>query len=241
VWGKKPGRRQQERLARVGEKIAYLLHQVRSPVVTIGLLARSLQKSAKLNEKERHRLDQIVEQATVMESMLQDTLGYLEPSRPGHARVNTANLIQWVITAVLPQAAKANVSVMPDAAKGVPAISGHRRLLRQALLNVVKNGIEACGKRHGAVVISARATEKSVVIEVIDTGEGMPPEAVEEAFAPFHSTKERGTGLGLPLTRKVVGDHSGRISINSEPGAGTKVAIRLPIAAPEKAPGARES
>lgn len=222
-------RRHQERLASVGRHVGYLLHQVRSPIVTIGLLARSLRKRAKLTDGERQKVDQIIEQAAKVESMLQDCLDYLRPSAEGAERINVQNLVEWVNAAIQPQAEKANAGVGIDIAKSLPALVGHRQLLREALLNVAHNAVEAAEETTGVVTLSARATEKSVLLAVSDTGNGMAPEVARQALEPFVTTKKKGTGLGLALARKIVEAHHGRITIDSAPGKGTTVTIRLPI------------
>jgi len=241
MCGKKPDHRQQERLARLGKRTAYLLHQVRSPVVTIGLLGRSLQKNSKLTKKEQDKVDQIVGQAAALEAMLRDCLDYLGPSRAGRERISAVRLVEWLSAATLPQASNAKVTLIVDIRKNLPTFLGHRRLLRQALFNIVENAIEASRPRRGTVSVGVRHTTKNVVLEVIDTGSGMTPEATKEAFEPFYSRKERGIGLGLPFTKKVVQDHGGSVSIKSAPGEGTQVTIRLPVAVPEEASSAHES
>ena len=225
-------RRQLERQASVGRYVGYLFHQVRSPVVTIGLLARSVRRQAKLTGAEREKIDQIIEHVSKIETMLTGCLDYLRPAREGAERVNVANLVRWVGEAMKPQAEEAKVTLEADLADGLPVLLGHRRLLREALLNVVHNAVEAAAASGGTVTLRARASGRYLILAVTDTGNGMPPELVQEAFEPFVTTKKRGTGLGLPLTRKVVEDHGGRVSIESAPGEGTRVTVRLPLTTP---------
>jgi two-component system sensor histidine kinase AtoS len=107
-------------------------------------------------------------------------------------------------------------------------IRGDARRLRQALANVMTNAMEAMPE-GGTLTIEIQATDPgSVEITIADTGVGLPPSEVEQAFRPFYSTKPLGTGLGLALVARVVRAHHGEISIESEPGSGTTVRIRFP-------------
>jgi len=222
-------RRHKEHLASVGRRVGYLFHQVRSPVVTMGLLARSLRRRETLSDAGRKQADQIVEHGCQIESMLNACLDYLRPTRDGGERVNVANLVDWVHEQVAPQADEAKVALEVDLAGDLPVLFGHRRLLREALLNVVHNAVEAAAEDGSAVTVHARSTGKHLVLEVSDDGGGMPPDVAAEACEPFMTTKPRGTGLGLALTRKVVEGHGGRVDIHSTSGEGTSVKLFLPI------------
>lgn len=220
-------RKHQERQASVGRHVGYLLHQVRSPIVTIGLLARSLLRRAKLRDADREKVDQIIAHVAKVERMLNASLDYLRPPRAGAERVSVVNLVGWVRSQIEPQAKEAQVAVEVSLAEDLPVLLGHRQLLREAFLNVALNAVEAAAETTGTVTLRARVTAKSVVLEVVDTGKGMSDETIAEAFEPFVTHKENGTGLGLPLARKIVGCHGGRIAIHSQE-RGTQVALYLP-------------
>jgi signal transduction histidine kinase len=104
--------------------------------------------------------------------------------------------------------------------------------IRQMLVNLVQNGLDACAGR-GEVTVSAGlgADGRSVVIRVRDTGSGMPPEVLSQIFTPFYTTKQlgKGTGMGLSIVYGVVKMHAGDISVDSSPGSGTTFHIRLPL------------
>jgi len=92
--------------------------------------------------------------------------------------------------------------------------------------------VEAAAQTQGTVTLKARATAKHVIVEVADTGNGMPPKLIREAFEPFVTTKERGTGLGLPLAKRIIESHRGRVRVRSVPKHGTCVTVWLPLALP---------
>jgi len=106
-----------------------------------------------------------------------------------------------------------------------------RGLLRQAIHNLVKNGMEALS-RGGALTIESHADGDSVEIAVSDTGDGITTEIAERLFEPFFTTKPQGTGLGLSITRQIVDEHGGVLAWRNRPGAGATFVIRLPVKRP---------
>jgi two-component system, LuxR family, sensor kinase FixL len=112
----------------------------------------------------------------------------------------------------------------------LPAIQIDREKLTQVLLNLVKNAIEAMGEAGGVLGLRARDDGVHVVLEVSDTGPGIP-EGID-VFEPFLTTKREGTGLGLPVARQIVAGHGGELTYQSSPGRGTTFSVRLPIDPP---------
>ena len=225
----KDNRREHERLAQIGKNVGYLLHQARSPAITIGLLARSLRKRRRLSADAQREVDQIIDQAHILETMLRDCMAYLRPSHKGRERGKLGNLVERVATVIKVESEQTVVPLTVEVAKDIPTILGHRRLLGQALLNVARNALQAAAKEKGTVMLTGRTTAKTVVLQVTDTGRGMPADEVQRVFEPFYSGKKGGTGLGLPFTRKIVEDHGGQVFIKSSVGEGTQVTIRLPV------------
>ena len=125
------------------------------------------------------------------------------------------------------KAEQAGVSIVWNPERPAPAMIDPPRM-RQVLLNLVMNAIEAL-PRGGCVKPSVAAlADGGAEIVVWDDGPGMPADVVEKAFLPFFTTKARGTGLGLSIVQKIVQAHHGRVTLSSEPGKGTRIAITLP-------------
>jgi two-component system NtrC family sensor kinase len=103
--------------------------------------------------------------------------------------------------------------------------------LRQAFINIVINAIEAMGK-GGHLQVTTRPLPEENAVEIVfqDDGPGIPPELLQKIFDPFFTTKEKGTGLGLSVVYGIVERHKGRVTVDSEPGKGTRFTIRLPAA-----------
>jgi signal transduction histidine kinase len=122
------------------------------------------------------------------------------------------------------------VQVHADIPEGLPQIHGDARALNQVFLNLLKNAAESFQHGAGAVWVAARAEEGAVLVEIRDDGPGVAPEVRDTLFEPFVTTKAgRGSGLGLPICRRIVEEHGGRLDLQSAPGAGTTVALRFPL------------
>jgi signal transduction histidine kinase len=110
-----------------------------------------------------------------------------------------------------------------------PCISGDKEQLKVAISNLVKNSIEAMQESPKIIRITTSINDGRVMIEVSDTGKGIPKDKLKSIFHPFYTSKIYGPGLGLTFTLKIIQQHGGTISVNSEPGKGTTFTIRLPI------------
>jgi signal transduction histidine kinase len=118
--------------------------------------------------------------------------------------------------------------------RGAARVEGHPQKLRQVLLNLVKNGVEAAGPGGTVEVGLSRAGDGAAVVQVTDSGPGLPAEAAQKLFEPFFTTKPSGTGLGLAVSLGIVQAHGGTLQADSPPGGGARFTIRLPAAPPGK-------
>jgi signal transduction histidine kinase len=97
------------------------------------------------------------------------------------------------------------------------------------MLNLMINGVQAMAGSGGDLIITLSNTPTRAIIEVIDTGPGIPADAVDKIFQAYYSTKKGGTGLGLPMSKRIVADHGGELRVRSEPGKGTDFTLELPL------------
>src|SRR5262249_55217868 len=126
-----------------------------------------------------------------------------------------------------PTARSANIEIKSFVSADLPAVLLDSDLFKQAILNLMLNAEQAMPE-GGEITIQASNENDSVCLSLIDTGKGIPQEAMGKIFQPFFSTRTGGHGLGLPTTRKIVEAHGGSIDVQSELGRGTKFTIRLP-------------
>jgi signal transduction histidine kinase len=124
------------------------------------------------------------------------------------------------------------IALTVETEEELPQIVADPELLKTCFLNLMINGVDAMPAGGVLSVSVGRSPNgEALTVTVADNGEGMSPEDVESAFEPYYSTKDTGIGLGLALTRKIVGDHGGSITLDSAPGRGTTARIMLPLAA----------
>jgi signal transduction histidine kinase len=221
-----------ERLAAVGTMATGLAHEVRNPLnsasLQLTLLERRLGRGdapdtvlpiARIIKSEIDRLDRLV----------RDFLGFAQP-RPIETRpLDGTEVVRGVSDLIGAEAASAGVIVTHDLPEGGVPILGDAERLRQVLLNLTRNALEALGGRGGHLTLRARTGRASAEIEVEDDGPGFAEEL--PIFDAFFTTKEQGTGLGLALVHRIVTDHGGTIRVSSRPGR-TCFTVTLPRPGP---------
>jgi signal transduction histidine kinase len=228
-------RRMQERLAHQ-EKIAYLgraaaqvAHEVKNPLAGLLLYAMHLRGKVadKLSEGELSLIDKIVDTINNLTATANQVLDFARPINLSPRPADLNRLLTDVLQLLRPQieAARAEPRMELDEACGRVVLD--EPSVRSALLNLALNAVQAM-PGGGALTVRTRARDDSVDIEIRDEGAGMTGEQVENIFEPFFTTKSQGLGLGMPFAQKVVEQHGGTISIESRPGAGTAVTVRLP-------------
>ncbi|MHC5001858.1 MAG: ATP-binding protein, partial [Planctomycetota bacterium] len=232
--GRIQSRLQTERLAAVGQAMASLSHSVKN-------ILQGLRGGADAVELALKRGDLALAEegwpilARNLDRIYALTLNMLTYSRPPHLEVEllpVPPLVEEVVELLKPQADRKKVAILTDVDEHMPPIPVDPNALHQALMNLATNAIEAVPVRKGAVTIRTRylADRPEAQISVSDNGPGIPGDRQDDVFEPFSSSKgQRGTGLGLAVTRKIVREHGGRIELQSEPGQGASFVITLPV------------
>ncbi len=222
---------QTERLAAIGRMAAHVTHEVRNPLSSIGLnvdmlgdeLSDADSESSKLMEsiqQEVERLESITEEYLRLARLPEPSL---RPEDPTGLLRDTADFVQREMDA-------AGVELDVDLASQLPEVAMDEPQLRQALLNLLRNAREAMPE-GGTAKLEATRYEGGVRIQVHDEGAGITEEDREHVFDLFYTTKERGTGLGLPLTQQIVVAHGGKIACKPRHPQGTTFEVWLPPAA----------
>ncbi len=216
-----------ERLAALGELAAVVAHEVRNPLGAIFNSLGALRRMIRPEGEPLMLLDIVGEEADRLNAIVGDLLDFARPSKPSIRPEPVEPLLDEVLAAALAQAAPA-LEVVRDVEEALPPVPADARQLRQALLNVAQNAVQAM-PNGGRLTVRARQDEGALRIEVADTGPGVPPELREKIFEPFFSTRASGTGLGLAVVRRVLQDHRGTAVAEEAPGGGTAVVLRLPL------------
>ncbi len=222
-----------ERMATVGKLSLKVAHEVRNPIAAIQLNAEILGDIVReRSEPEMAEAGGLVaairEQVVALDALTEEYLAFARFPRAQFEEDSVNEVVTTVVEFVRPVATRQGVAVHLTTDPTVPPMAIDRTLLRQAILNLVKNGQEALS-RGGTLTIGTMRTADTVEIAVSDTGPGISPEVGPRLFEQFFTTKPQGTGLGLSITRQIVEEHGGQLRWSSTPGAGATFTMALPI------------
>jgi signal transduction histidine kinase/HAMP domain-containing protein len=226
---------QTERLAAIGRMAAHVTHEVRNPLSSIGLNVELLEEEIGAAGVEAKALLRAIQRE--IDRLTAVTEEYLRLARLPAPRLEPESLgevVEEVGRFVAREMESSAVHLVVRVAPDLPLVAADEPQIRQALLNLLRNAREAM-ERGGEVRLEASRVESGVEIRVSDEGPGIPPEERSHIFDMFYSTKERGTGLGLPLTQQIVAAHGGRIRCEDGANGGTVFSMWFPAARVEPA------
>ena len=232
--------RRSERMAEVGAMTGGLAHEIRNPLSTVGLnaaLLREMIEDAGMEPDLKHRalkrLDALGRETDRLRDILEDFLQYAGRMNLSATPVDMVELLQELDDFFHPQCDQAKVRCDLSIPSEPVTVSADASLLKQALLNLMLNAVQVLEGKEGANLQLTLTTQDGFVkIQVRDNGPGIEQERLETIFRPYWSSRAGGTGLGLPVTRRIVEAHHGEISVQSTPGEGTCFEIVLPDAPP---------
>jgi two-component system, LuxR family, sensor kinase FixL len=226
---------QAARLAGVGELAASIAHELNNPLATVSLRLEGLLARTPADDPRRRPLEIVDQEVERMAKLVGNLLNF---SRAGREQVSTVHVpdeVRTTIELAEPHLRRLRVEIAHEFAADVPAILADRQQLRQVLLNLFTNAGDAM-PRGGQLHLRVQRGElpgprPAVVIEVADTGTGIPPQHLARVTDPFFTTKEegKGTGLGLAICKRIVVEHRGTLEIDSVVNRGTTVRITLPV------------
>ena len=222
-----------ERLAAIGRMSSQITHEVRNPLNSLSLNVEMLEEEIDGKDPEAKALLQAIsKEIGRLEQITEGYLSFARLPKPSLAREQVNGLVDGLLDFLRGETEGAGVTVSKELAGSLPDVLADENQLRQALLNVVRNALEAMrdGKKGGKLRVATRAAGGEVELTFADDGPGIDPKDLARIFDPFYSTKKEGTGLGLPLTQQIIEEHGGSIACASEPGRGTTFTIRLPAA-----------
>lgn len=209
-----------------------LAHEIKNPLSVIrmnmDLLAEDFADARSQSERRAlNKINIVHDQCTRLENLLNDFLKFARQRRMNLVAGNLNDQINPVLDLFVAQAAESGVEIIRYLDPDLPGIKLDSEPLQAALLNLVKNALEAMPE-GGELMVRTYLTRTGVALDLIDTGEGMEEKTALNMFQPFYSTKHGGSGLGLPQSRKIIEAHGGRIDVQSELGRGTKFTLEFP-------------
>jgi signal transduction histidine kinase len=222
-----------ERMATVGRLSLKVAHEVRNPIAAIELNAELLQDIVRAHpgremDEATGLVAAIRDQVTTLDALTEEYLAFARFPKPHFEPESINHLLEELAAFVRPVATRQGLTIHVATDPGVPMLEIDRALLRQAILNLVKNGMEVLS-RGGALTIESRCDGEAVEIAVSDTGGGISEEVAGRLFEPFFTTKPQGTGLGLSIARQIIDEHGGDLGWRNRPGGGATFTIRLPV------------
>jgi len=220
-----------QKLAAVGQLSAGIAHEVRNPLSSIKMSLQILEKRLCPEGNDLKRFKIAEKEVEHLEKLVSDILIFARPLEPEMKKADISNFLENSLNMAEKEIAEKKIEVLKNFDHGIPAVNFDSAMLKQALLNVYLNAIDAMDE-GGRLSISTKPLRKnnqsSVVIEIEDNGCGIDPEDIPHLFNPFFTKKKYGTGLGLTQVKKIIDLHQGTIEIVSAKGKGTKVVIALP-------------
>ncbi len=220
-----------ERLAAIGETVASLSHHIKNILQALlagtDVVAMALERDQVGKAKDAWPI--VTRNLDRINALILNMLAYSKQRQPLLQTVNINDLLEESVSLISPQADEKGVAVLTDLGS-IPPIPADPDGLHQAMLNLLSNALDAVAARSGVITVGSayNSLDRIVRITVTDNGPGIDPEAQEHLFEPFFSTKgQRGTGLGLAVTRKVVREHGGEILVKTAPREGTTFTITL--------------
>ena len=226
---------QSERLAAVGNTVTHIAHEIKNPLLIIGGFARQLIKATELDDKARQKLAIIAEEVVRLEGMVAEMRDFVRPPAAQKAPARLEPLITEVLEFFQDNFQEHHIQVRRQEDGPLPLVSFDPKQIRQVLINLFKNAVEAM-PRGGELTVATRVQGPNAEVSVADTGEGMVPEVLANVFQPYYTTKEKGTGLGLAICKFIVKEqHGGDILVESTPGQGATFTVQLPLS--EAPPG----
>lgn len=231
-WANQKRLVESERLAAIGRAVSCLAHDMKTPLIAIGGFTRLVQRQV---SRECHcestpcvdKLDIVIQETARLENMVKDMLDFAKPLELNPSREDICGLIEESILLLQEQAAEKGVLLEAASARNILASIDPMRM-KQVLINLLANSIQA-SPQGATVVVHSRMRGGRLMIDVSDNGCGIPPDKREEIFLPFVSMKKEGTGLGLPIVKKIVEAHGGFVKVLDNPGGGLIFRVIIPL------------
>lgn len=229
---------QTEKLASLGQIVAGVVHELNNPLTSIiaysDYLTKKLGKDASANlSEDAERVRRIGEAAERILKFTRDLVAYARPTGDSRGPVQLEEVIERALLFCEHEFADGRVEVEREFSEPLPQLVGIPGQLTQVFVNLFTNAAHAMGERGGILRIGVRTADsgQSVRIDVSDSGNGIPAEAMPQIFEPFFTTKTdgRGTGLGLSIVRGILDAHGGTIQVSSAEGQGTSFTLTLPV------------
>jgi len=218
---------QAERLATLGQMIAGVSHEIRNPLGIIRSTAELLSGMDRADETQKKLSNMIIESSNRLNNIVTEFMDFARPRKPDLQECYLEEIINKNLDFLRPELDKQNISVQDNLENRSFKFKADPHLLYRAFLNLFINAIQSMNN-GGTIHVDLSEKSNSYRIGIRDTGAGIDQDTINKIFNPFFSTKDKGSGLGLPIVKNIIEAHNGEIRINSDSDSGTEVMILLP-------------
>lgn len=217
-----------EHLATLGELAAGLAHEIRNPLAGVAGVIDVIGRELPEGSPNREILKEVQGEVLHIKQILSELLDYARPKPPNFQPADLNATAEHAVALARQLTLSRPIEIKLAKAENLPPVEHDPMQIQQLLLNLMLNAIQAIGEA-GRIDVILESRNSFAAITVSDTGRGIAPEHLPNIFRPFFTTKGQGTGLGLSLARRIAEDHGGRIEVVSQPGAGTRFTLLLPM------------
>ncbi len=218
-----------ERLYAIGQLSAGLAHEIRNPLASIAGAAGILQRNRGCDPKYGECLEIINKECARLNRLLTNFLDFARPRAPRYQEMAVKPVLDSVIDLAMHAVDRRPIALRAEVAEHLPPVKCDPEQLKQVLLNLVINAVQASDESGGEIVLSAGMCDGRVFIEVRDQGRALAPELMDRIFDPFFTTKEHGTGLGLSVAHQIVTQLGGILTARRNPDRGMTFSVLLPL------------
>ena len=220
---------EEEKSGALEQMMEQVAHEIRNPLTSVGGFARKVFNKLHEDDPNRKYMQYIIEDVAVLESMIKQlielksmTISMKEPSDMNEVVKDSLKIFEQDF-------AQKAIQVETELQEGLPLITADKKLLKRAFCNLIKNAVEAMESGTKTLKVTSRVNGDNLELQFSDTGKGIAKEKIKNIFDPLVTSKVYGPGLGLTFALKIIQDHKGTISVESEEGKGTTFTIRFPI------------
>ncbi len=217
-----------DRLSALGALAAGIAHEIRNPLTGMKMIVQLLQSDFPEGDPKREPLGLIQNEIDRLERIIVNLLDFARPSKPQAVPFALPQVLDGCLMLLQTQMNKLQLQLRREYPEHLPTIVGDPAQLKQVFLNILTNAIQA-SRPEGLLTVRIAIESQIVRTSIIDTGIGIPKDKIKAIFDPFMTTKEDGTGLGLPLALRIVEEHGGRIEVESTDGSGSSFSVLLPL------------
>ena len=222
------------RVTTMGELTASLAHEIRQPITAAMTNAKTCLRWLGRDEPDiaeaRETASRMIKDVTRAAEIIGGISLLFKKGAPQRELVDVNELVREMIVLLRSEAIRYSISIRTELAEHLPKIMADRVQLQQVFMNLMLNGIDAMKETKGELTIKSEACDGQVVISVSDTGVGLPPAQADQIFDAFFTTKDKGTGMGLPISRSIIESHGGRLWVADDSARGATFQFTLPIA-----------